>query len=75
MRAGPGAAHLGMFRKTRHWGFRSWILEVRSVPSHWRQHRGVQAAVRGGLAHPTHFGENGLPPLLPTVTVLQARGS
>lgn len=47
------AAHLGMFRKTRHWGFSSWILEVRSVPSHWRQHRGIQTAVNGMLAFPS----------------------
>lgn len=34
--------HLGMFRKTMHWGFRSWILGVRSIPSHWTQEqRGV----------------------------------
>lgn len=58
--AGPGAAHLGMFRKTRHWGFRSWILEVRSVPSHWRQSRDIQAAIREGLAHPTQLGGNDL---------------
>lgn len=28
--------YLGMFRKTMHWGFRSWILGVRSTPSHCR---------------------------------------
>lgn len=27
--------YLGMLRKTRHWSFISWTLDVRSVPSHW----------------------------------------
>ncbi len=26
--------HLGIFKKTMHWNFSSWILGVRSVPSH-----------------------------------------
>lgn len=29
--------NLGMLRKTRHWSFKSWTLDVKSVPSHCRQ--------------------------------------
>lgn len=35
--------NLGMLRKTRHWSFKSWTLDVKSVPSHCRQaHRKKQ---------------------------------
>lgn len=30
--------YLGMFRNTMHWNFSSWILGVRSVPSHCETH-------------------------------------
>ena len=31
--------YLGIFRNTMHWNFSSWILGVRSVPSHWGRQR------------------------------------
>lgn len=31
--------NLGMFRNTMHWNFSSWILGVKSVPSHWGRQR------------------------------------
>lgn len=49
-----------------HWGFRSWILGVRSVPSHWRQDgEGVGGAHEGLRRPPSQLGPPDLPAARP----------